>query len=1067
VTADQSVVDGGGSDDVAASGASAGGRGALVESRSRRRRHDRAGFARLGAFVVRRPVVIIGCWIVAAALMLMLPSLTEMVGQNPPTLLPSDAPSAASARAMAEVFDQSGSRNVVLVVLTNEGGLNSADEEIYTGLVRRLHADTANVATVQDITASPDLRALLTGADNKAWVVPVTITGELGTPRADGAYRQVVRMVNAAVAHTSLTASFAGPAATIDDMTTLGERDVRMVEIATAALVLMILLIVYRNPVTMLVPLATIGVSTVVAHGMVAGVGQLGLALSSQTIMLMSGVMVGAGTDYAVFLINRYHEFVRAGSSSDQAVCQAVATMGAVLAASAATVAVTFLGMTFAQLGVVSMIGPALAITVVVGFAAAVTLLPAILALVGRRGWVAPGREVTTRWWRRAGVNIVRRPVVHLVISLTILAALACCTSVIGFDYDDRDMLPASAESNRGYTTLGRHFATNSTLPQYLLVQSPRDLRTPQAFADLEVMAQRVSQVRDVAAVRGPTRPSGAPLEQAKVSNQAGQLGNQLSGAATSIADSDGRLNALSRGSRLLADTIANIGAQVGQTLGVVDVLVDAAVELVEQPAAEKTLDQVENAASIAQSLRVIGDIMGGDLHNQQSLFDTVAAVVDGLNASPVCDINESCATTRGQLQRLVVARNSGAFDALNELSRTLQAFHGEANTGVDVHNLRKALEVAISTARSLGVQGRSVLRQKFDTLGVGVNGLAQGSRQLADGVQALVDKTRQLGAGLNQAGTMLSLIMNNASQPSMAGFFIPQQVLDSPEFKKIAAMTVSADGHAVRYLVQSRLNPFSAAAMNQVGEIQNAARTAQPNTSLADASISLVGIPVASRDINAYYDDDAVYIGVLTIVVVLAILMLLLRAVVAPLYLVASVIVSYLSALGIGVIAFQVLLHQRLSWTVPCTAFTLLVAVGADYNMVLISRIREESSSGMRLGVIRTVASTGSAITSAGIIFAASMFGLLLSGIAAVVQIGFVVGVGLLLDTFLVRTITVPAIAAVAGSASWWPSGVLTAMRRGRARRQAVGAAMRRGDLVRPSPIWPIYSRRSWSKDC
>jgi len=89
---------------------------------------------------------------------------------------------------------------------------------------------------------------------------------------------------------------------------------------------------------------------------------------------------------------------------------------------------------------------------------------------------------------------------------------------------------------------------------------------------------------------------------------------------------------------------------------------------------------------------------------------------------------------------------------------------------------------------------------------------------------------------------------------------------------------------------------------------------------------------------------------------------------------------------------------------------------------LLLISRIREESAHGVRVGVIRTVASTGGVITSAGLIFAASMFGLMFASITTMVQAGFLIGVGILLDTFIVRTITVPAMAVLVGKANWWP---------------------------------------------
>lgn len=121
--------------------------------------------------------------------------------------------------------------------------------------------------------------------------------------------------------------------------------------------------------------------------------------------------------------------------------------------------------------------------------------------------------------------------------------------------------------------------------------------------------------------------------------------------------------------------------------------------------------------------------------------------------------------------------------------------------------------------------------------------------------------------------------------------------------------------------------------------------------------------------------------------------------------------------------------------------AFIVLVAVGADYNMLLISEIRDESAlHGIRSGIIRTVGSTGGVITSAGVIFAASMFGLLFANLFGLVEAGLIIGAGLLLDTFVVRTITVPALAVLVGQANWWP--ILW----GRPRRQSLS-------IERPEP--------------
>ena len=148
------------------------------------------------------------------------------------------------------------------------------------------------------------------------------------------------------------------------------------------------------------------------------------------------------------------------------------------------------------------------------------TLLPAILVLAGPRGWVAPRRDLTARFWRRSGMRIVRRPARHLVASLVMLLALAGCAGLVRFNYDDRKQLPASVESSVGYAALERHFPVNQTIPEYLFITSPQDLRTPQALADLEQMAQRVSQIPGIAMVRGVTRPTGESLEQARATTR-------------------------------------------------------------------------------------------------------------------------------------------------------------------------------------------------------------------------------------------------------------------------------------------------------------------------------------------------------------------------------------------------------------------------------------------------------------------------------------------------------------------------------------------------------------------
>lgn len=971
--------------------------------------------------------MVIGCWLaLVLVLPLVVPSLTEMAQRHPVAILPGDAPSAAAARKMSDAFHETGSENVLVVLLSNDKGLGPADEEVYGTLVQRLRADGSDVAMLQDFLTVPELRQVLASADGKAWLLPVGLAGELGTPESYRAYTRVVGIVKQTVAGSTLTADVTGPAATVADLTNAGARDRLAIELAIGVLLLSILLLIYRNPVTMMLPLITIGAALLTAQSAVAYLSQLsGMPVSNQTIVLLSALIAGAGTDYVVFLVGRYHEYLRLGSGSvadsDRAVQRALATIGKVVAASAATVGVTLLGMGFARLGLFSTIGPALAVGIGVAFLAAVTLLPAILVLAGRRGLAAPRGERTARFWRRTGVRIVRRPRTYLIASTAILVVLGSCAGVVRFNYDDRKQLPASDASSVGYAALERHFSVNQTIPEYLVIQSPQDLRTPQALADLEQMAQRVSQIPGIAMVRGVTRPTGQSLEEARATHQAGEVGRQLGDASGLITERTGDLDRLTSGADQLADNLGDVRTQVSQYIGSVRSLVDALVYLQNQFGGGQTFAQIDTAARIVTGIRTLGNLLQVNLAGIS--FDWIDPVVAALDTSPLCDANPLCAAARGQFHRLQDARDDGTLDNFAALARQLQGTQSGQTISATVSSLSTVLQSVVRSLHALGLDNPTAVQTRIITVQNGANDLASASRQVADGVQLLVDQAEQLGAGLTTASAFLMAMAQDASQPSMAGFYIPPEVLTADAFRRFAQTFISPDGHTVRYFIQTNENPFSTRAMDQVDTILNTAEEAQPNTTLADATVSMSGYPVTLRDTRDYYDHDIRLIVVLTIIVVALILAALLRAIVAPLYLVGSVIVSYLSAIGIGVLVFQIILGQQLHWSVPGLAFVVLVAVGADYNMLLAARLRDESSSGVRTAVIRTVRSTGGVITSAGLIFAAAMYGLLFASIGAVVQGGFVIGTGILVDTFVVRTITVPAMAALFGRASWWPA--------------------------------------------
>lgn len=756
---------------------------------------DGGVFPRLGRLIVRRPWVVIAFWVALAGLLApTVPSLDAISQRHPVAILPSDAPVLVSTRQMTAAFREAGLQSVAVVVLSDAKGLGAADERSYKELVDALRRDTRDVVMLQDFVTTPPLRELMTSKDNQAWILPVGLPGDLGSTQSKQAYARVADIVEHQVAGSTLTANLTGPAATVADLNLTGQRDRSRIEFAITILLLVILLIIYGNPITMVLPLITIGMSVVVAQRLVAIAGLAGLGIANQSIIFMSGMMVGAGTDYAVFLISRYHDYLRQGADSDQAVKKALTSIGKVIAASAATVAITFLGMVFTQLGILKTVGPMLGISVAVVFFAAVTLLPALMVLTGRRGWIAPRRDLTRRFWRSSGVHIVRRPKTHLLASALVLVILAGCAGLARYNYDDRKTLPASVESSIGYAALDKHFPSNLIIPEYLFIQSSTDLRTPKALADLEQMVQRVSQVPGVAMVRGITRPAGRSLEQARTSWQAGEVGSKLDEGSKQIAVHTGDIDKLAGGANLMASKLGDVRAQVNRAISTVGGLIDALAYLQDLLGGNRVLGELEGAEKLIGSMRALGDTIDADASFVANNTEWASPVLGALDSSPMCTADPACASARTELQRLVTARDDGTLAKISELARQLQATRAVQTLAATVSGLRGALATVIRAMGSLGMSSPGGVRSKINLVNKGVNDLADGSRQLAEGVQLLVDQVKKMGFGLGEASAFLLAMKDTATTPAMAGFYIPPELLSYATGESVKAETMPSE---------------------------------------------------------------------------------------------------------------------------------------------------------------------------------------------------------------------------------------------------------------------------------
>ncbi|SKS92066.1 putative membrane protein MmpL [Mycobacteroides abscessus subsp. abscessus] len=225
--------------------------------------------------------------------------------------------------------------------------------------------------------------------------------------------------------------------------------------------------------------------------------------------------------------------------------------------------------------------------------------------------------------------------------------------------------------------------------------------------------------------------------------------------------------------------------------------------------------------------------------------------------------------------------------------------------------------------------------------------------------------------------------------------------------------------------IVTPDMEGFSREAMDLSAKIIPTALQSIKNTSLAGSTVSIGGPGGTLLNIEAFTREDFITSVVAAFAFVFCVVLILLRSLVAAMAVIGTVALSYLSALGVAVFVWQDIIGNPLHWSVAPLSFVFLVAVGADYNMLLVARFREEMHAGIKTGIIRSMANTGGVVTTAGLVFGFTMFAMIAGYAHNIAQLGTTVGLGLLLDTLIVRSFVIPSIATLLGRWFWWPAVV------------------------------------------
>ncbi|MCY9028317.1 MMPL family transporter [Bacillus inaquosorum] len=444
-----------------------------------------------------------------------------------------------------------------------------------------------------------------------------------------------------------------------------------------------------------------------------------------------------------------------------------------------------------------------------------------------------------------------------------------------------------------------------------------------------------------------------------------------------------------------------------------------------------KAIEKVDHVDSVMTITQPTGEKIK-DLYIDKQL----GSVSDGLDKtvkgiadvqSGLTDIENGLNQMAGQTGSASNSSSGGslgdAADGLGKINQQLQLVGKQiSQTG----NTAQTVQQLTAISGQLGqIQiGLEQANQQLSGQQAQAGTLAESLKKLAEGVKSANDGLTKITDGITASSDMLE-DMSKSSAVRDTGIFIPDQVMKDKDFKKSIDQYSFADGKGVQLSVVLDSNPYSEQAITTINQIKKAVANEVDGTSLEDVQIVYGGVTSMNADLKELSTTDFSRTMVIMIIGLFIVLTILFRSMIMPIYMIASLLLTYYTSISITELIFvNGLGNAGVSWAVPFFSFVILIALGVDYSIFLLDRFKEEVHMGIEQGVIRSMSKMGSVIITAAIILAGTFAAMMPSGVNTLMQVASVIIIGLLLYGLVILPLFIPAIIATFGEGNWWPFG-------------------------------------------
>ncbi|MCZ0729053.1 RND family transporter [Mycolicibacterium iranicum] len=933
----------------------------------REENHPKPHFYGIARFIRRASVPIILIWVaVAAFLNVSVPQLEAVGKLRSVSMSPDEAPAVISMERIGEVFEEYESSSSAMIVLEGEQPLGDEARAYYATLIDALEADPVHVEHVQDLWGDPLTAAGAQSGDGKSMYFQVNLAGNQGEALANESVAAVQKLVADSQPPEGVQAYVTGASVLAAEQETAGTESLRMVEALTFLVITIMLVLFFRSIVTTLLILVMVGLSLMTVRGAVAFLGFHDIiGLSTFATSLLVTLAIAIAVDYAIFLIGRYQEARGSGQTREDAYYTMFGGNAHVIVGSGLTIAGATFCLSFTRLPYFQTLGVPLALGMLVLICVAMTFGPAVVVVASRFGLLEPKRAMRVRGWRKIGAATVRWPGAILVASVAV--SLIGLLALPGYQtsYNDRNYLPADIQSNVGYAAAERHFSPSRLNPEMLMVETDRDLRNSADFIVIDKIAKALFAVEGIGRVQTITRPDGTPIEGTTIPYiMSRQSGTQKLNEKYMLD----RMDDMSVQAASLDNTIATM-TKMMSLMGQMSDITTSMVAKTKTMAADIT-ELRDHIADLDDFLRPVRNYFYWEPHCYNIpvcwSMRSIFDLIDGTNL-----LTDNVQDLVPELERLAAL--------MPELIKLMPS---------QIESMRSQRDMMLTMQQTQGGQLKAAA---------------------------------EMGGDATDMGDAFNDAMNADT------FYLPPEAFQNKDFQSGMEQFISPNGHAVRFIIAHEGDPLSPDGIEKIDALKNAAKEAIKGTPLEGSTIYLGGTAATFNDMADGTQYDLLIAGIAAIGLIFIIMLILTRAIVAAAVIVGTVVLSLGASFGLSVLVWQHIIGIELHWMVLPMAVIILLAVGADYNLLVVSRLKEEVGAGLHTGLIRTMGGSGSVVTAAGMVFALTMMTMAVSDLTIMGQVGTTIGMGLIFDTLVIRSFMTPSIAALLGRWFWWPQKVRT----------------------------------------